>query len=229
MTSFLISMILWVLTQGSPRRIAERNQTKLLAERAFAQRDYAAAAALYRQLMASKLVPEPGVLFNLAHAYFALGDTARARRQYARLTRNDNPGIAAVSLSQLGVLTCRSGDSTTAMRYFRRALEVSPDYEPARYNYELLSHFQPRPPSSPLGTANSPPVKKAPLPPSTVPGTPQEVVASNQRVDFLKKLSQYDLTEEKARMILEVMRSGEIQYIQQRTHSVGKPDMKQTW
>ncbi|MCY7349206.1 MAG: tetratricopeptide repeat protein [Cytophagaceae bacterium] len=227
MTSLLISIILWVLSQGSPNQIAERNRIKLEAERAFARRDYALSAVLYRQLTETKLVPEPGALFNLAHAYFALGDTARARKQYARLARIRQPEIAAVALSQLGVLTCRRGDSTGALAYFRRALEVLPGYEPARYNYELLVKHQSTPTMPRTSTA--PPPKKSAASPVDIPRNPPVSIASDQRVDFLEKLRQYDLTEEKARMILEVMRSGEIQYIQQRTHTAGGIQMKQTW
>lgn len=47
---------------------------------------------------------------------------------------------------------------------------------------------------------------------------------------MLKTLKDYNLTPEKARMILDAMKNSEVQYIQQRQKTVNKgTDIKQKW
>lgn len=222
MTSLIISIVLWLIGQGSPNRIAERNRLKQQAQQAFMERDFVRSAALYRRLSESAIIPESGVLFNLAQAYFALGNVPLARVQYERLSRTSDQGVAAASLSQLGVLACHSGDSTAALTFFRRALEVSPGYEAARYNYELLRKIRPAavpPPSRPSPKASTTPP----------PSVSAQALPTETREDFLNRLRRYDLSEEKARMLLDAMRASEIQYIQQRSHRGEGIEMKQTW
>ncbi len=233
MTSLLISLVVWVLSQGAPNRISERNRLKMEAERAFGERRYATAAALYQHLAESAWIPEPAVLFDQAQACFVLGDTARARQQYNRLVRTPDKPMAAAALSQLGVLACRRGDSTEALTYFRQALEVLPSYELARYNYELVRKTMPPTPSKKPRLAPAPgqsePTRNQP--PSPQPSRENRALASEKREDFLRKLRQYDLTQEKARMLLDAMRAEEIQYIQQRSRATGDTgiEMTQTW
>jgi tetratricopeptide (TPR) repeat protein len=231
MISLLISMLLWILKQGAPNQIAERNRLKTDAQRAFAARDYALAAQLYRQLTESALIPEPTVLFNQAQAYFALNDTLHARALYTRLARSDEPGMAATALAQLGVLTCRSGDSTQALTYFEQAIRIVPTYEMARFNYELLRKLNPN--------TNTPPSAVSPQTASqrstfsrSQPSSSAPTVLTEKRTDLLKRLERYQLNEQKARMLLDAMRAEEIQYIQQRRFgaSVSQENpMKQTW
>jgi len=231
MTSLLISILLWVLQQGAPNRIAERNRLKADAGRAFAVGDYALAARLYQRLAESALIPEPGVLFNQAQAYFALNDTPRARTLYERLARLEDPAMAATSLTQLGVLACRGGDSALALLRFERALWVLPRHESARFNYELLRKLRPLPVASPRPDAQKT-AGQRPEPPRFQPGSPTPPVPTEKREDVLKKLERYQLTEQKARMLLDAMRAEEIQYIQQRRlgdRASAESALSQTW
>lgn len=230
MTSVLISFLLWILQQGAPNRIAERNRLKQEAERAYVIRDFSLAATLYRRLAESALIPEPAVLFNQAQASFVLNDTLRARTLYARLTRISDPATAAAALSQLGVLACRAGDTTQALDYFQRALRVAPAHATSRYNFELLSKTrssarpnrpEPGTPKTAEARANAP---KSPIAP--------RALRSDRREDVLKKLGRHDLSPEKAQMLLDAMRAEEIQYIQQRRRTGAPGDesgMTQTW
>lgn len=230
MTSLLISIIFWILQQGAPNQISERNRLKADAERAFASRNYALAASLYQRLAQSALLPESAVLFNEAQSRYALNDTLRARKLYSRLTRADEPVTAATALSQLGVLTCRSGDSARALGYFELALRILPTYEPARYNYELLCKSQPH------RTKLRPAVVRLSAERRPEPPRPQlssrTALPSEKRDDVLEKLEHHQLTEQKARMLLDAMRAEEIQYIQQRRpsrRSNEKSQLKETW
>lgn len=230
MTSVLISLLLWILEQGAPNRIAERNRLKQEAERAFIARNYALAATLYRRLAESTLFPEPAVLFNQAQASFALNDTALARAQYARLTRTANPDMAASALSQLGVLACRAGDTAQALNCYRQALRVVSTHANAQYNFELLSKtWSPSRPNrtDPVAPKTTVTRTSAPKPLAT-----SRALRSDRREDVLKKLGRYDLSPEKAQMLLDAMRAEEIQYIQQRRRTGASADesgMKQTW
>ena len=228
MTSLLISIVLWILRQGAPNQIAERNRLKIEAGRAFAEGDYALAASLYRRLSQSALLPESAVLFNEAQACFALNDTSRARALYIRLTRVDDVRTAASALSQLGVLACRSGDSTLALVYFERALRTLSTHESARYNYELLRKILPSD-ASPRQRVVGNATRRRPE--SAQPSASTTALPTQRRRDVLKKLEGHQLTEQKARMLLDAMRAEEIQYIQQRRY--GAPpeaeSKQQTW
>lgn len=228
MPSLLISLLLWLLQQGAPNRIAERNRLKQEADRTFGNHEYALAASLYRQLAETALLPEPAVLFNQAQAYFAASDTLRARPLYLRLTEASDPGMAASALTQLGVLACQSGDSALALEYFRRAVRLVPDHTGAAYNFELLSKMRP-PPRPPRPR---PEAAKTASPPPPQPRTGGQVQASTRRDDLLSRLNRYNLSPEKARMLLDAMRAEEIQYIQQRRRSAEPGDERRaqpTW
>lgn len=232
MISLLVSLMLWILQQGPPDQITARNRLKQQAEAAFLARDYALAAALYRRLTETALLTEPALLFNQAQAYFALNDTLRARELYTRLVRVDDPRMAATALSQLGVLAGWNRDTTLALSYFTRALRLLPSYEPARYNYELLRKLQPTPRKEaarqPGAAAEAARPQSPPAPHlrATTQPTP-----SARREDVLKKLERYNLTAEKAQMLLDAMRAGELDYIRQRRLGTAQEETtsKQTW
>ncbi|MFT4031378.1 MAG: hypothetical protein QM669_03085 [Siphonobacter sp.] len=206
MNIFWIKIAIWITSLASPAQIIQRNQAKVIADKAYQEHRYTEAITYYTFLEQTQLMPEPEVILNLAHSAFANKDTALAKKQYARLTRVPNKYIASTALNQLGILSCMSGDSSRAEQQFLLALESNPDNDRARYNYEWL--LQQRPPH------------RTPPPPAKSPNTPSasataEVQASTRREQVLKSLKQYNLTEEQALRLLEASRNQEIQYLQQ--------------
>lgn len=220
MTSLLFHFLLWLINQGSPQQIPERNRAKEAAAQAFRQGRYRSAAQTYEQLSRTTFFPEVEVLLNLAHAYFLLNDTASAQRHYARLFRAGNPRLASTAWAQSALLRVRSRDTAQALIHLRQALTLDPDNAPARYNYELLRYrFRPRP-EVPRPETSPPPPRPNQNPP---PRTSQQVLPSERREQTLDRLRRYSLTEAQAQQLLDALNATELQYIQQQrrraTHS----------
>jgi tetratricopeptide (TPR) repeat protein len=224
MASLLFHLVFWLINQGSPRQIPERNQAKREAEQAYRQGQYRMARQRYEALTQGSIFPEVGVLLNLAHASFLVGDTAAARRYYARLFRSSDARLASTAWAQAALLDVRSGDTARALQQLRQALTLNPDNEPARYNYEFLRYrFRPR--------AQTPPAPKPPAPTnaSPPPGR-QDVLRSEQRRQTLTRLRRYNLTEAQAQQILDALNANEAQFIQQRRRPAsGTAEVEKPW
>ncbi|MFN8356532.1 MAG: hypothetical protein U0Y10_18915 [Spirosomataceae bacterium] len=229
MSSFYFYIVLWILNFGSYDTVSLRNKAKVSAETAYTNKDYLLASTYYKQVLNYTLFVEPEVRLDLGHSYFLLGDTKGATRQYQRLVHAQSAEIATMSLNQMGVLSNNEGAHQKALAYLKEALQVNPNNEIARYNYELLKKQHPTmtpppPPESPKNTSKPPP------PPQQAPKQQAELEKSEKKEDVLHTLKQYDLTEEKARMILDAMKAGEVQYIQQRQYKTAETKKtKQNW
>lgn len=227
MSSIYFQIVLWVLNFGSLNTITLRNKAKLNAEQAYQQKDYLLASTYFRQVLNYTLFVEPKIRLNLGHCYYQLKDYEGATRQYQSLLQVIDDQIATSSLTQMGVLMEQKSKHQQALEHFKKALIVNPNNEIARYNFELLKkrHPQQLPPpdvkgqqSQNISTNTKTPLQKA------------EIERSDKKQDILNTLKKFDLTEEQAKMILDAMKAGEIQYIQQRQIKVA-PDkkMKQNW
>lgn len=223
MTSLLLSFLLWLINQGSPEQIPERNQAKQSARDAFRRGAYRQAAQTYEALSQTRFFPELPVLLNLAHCYFLLRDTTRAEQTYARLLRVPDSRVASTAWAQTGLLQTQRGDTAVALTSLRQALALFPDNEVARYNYELLRlRYRPR---------ATPPPPRPDAPPRTAPPPEQrEVEQSEQRRQTLERLRRYDLSEEQAQQLLDALNATELQYIQQqRRPAAGAPPPENPW
>ncbi|MFH1368918.1 MAG: tetratricopeptide repeat protein [Elusimicrobiota bacterium] len=79
----------------------------------------------------------PEVYYGLGYGYDRLGDYGKSLKNYERaLKLSDSP--KADLYNNMGIVCEKMKNKRTAGEYYRKALEVSPEYEPARKNLEQL-------------------------------------------------------------------------------------------
>jgi len=80
---------------------------------------------------------EPRVHFNRGAALFKLGRPKEAREAYLRASGLDDPGMKKQNYYNIGNTFLAEGAFQDAIPYYRRALEIDPGFDDARYNLEL--------------------------------------------------------------------------------------------
>ncbi|MDX2061749.1 MAG: hypothetical protein SFY70_01675 [Bacteroidia bacterium] len=187
------------------------------AAEAFRSGEYALALGLYRQLLDELPDQRPAVEFNLAQCLFAL-DSADAAEAYFSRLKPLLQGHAALALrTNLALLADRKGRTAEALVLLEEALRVEPNYETARYNYELIKRRQQEPPPPP---SSPPPL--GPPPPANPPPT---------EADGGELPPASELSANEAQAALRQLRLREAEYLQQlrkdngnrRRSAVGKP------
>ncbi|GAB3513970.1 tetratricopeptide repeat protein [Emticicia fontis] len=207
MNTWFFYIILLFLNIRSLTNVSERNRLKIEAGTAFMNKNYALARDKYQNLADISFNLEPEARLNMAHSYFFTKDTTRALLEYKRLLRVSDEQIFTGALIQIGVINAMQKDSMTAMQLFKEALQKNPDNLTARYNYELLKKRLPD---------NNPP------PPSqSQVETPEnsETQQSNEKKDELQSTNPEKMSREKALLILEAMKSNELQYTPRRKNA----------
>ena len=132
-TSFLIAITL-ILAAGraSAQSADDKEKAKLLHQAGLAEYQagrYGAAVAAFRH--AYKLVPAPGILFNLAQAYRLKGDCRSARRSYKKfLKESTDAAQLALAKEHLAGLRC-SDDQPAAQPAPAAAPAPAPAAQPA--------------------------------------------------------------------------------------------------
>jgi Ca-activated chloride channel family protein len=81
---------------------------------------------------------EPRVHFNRGAALFKLGRPKEAREAYLRASGLDDPGMKKQNYYNIGNTFLAEGAFHDAIPYYRRALEIDPGFDDARYNLELV-------------------------------------------------------------------------------------------
>lgn len=136
MTSTLLFLVLSFFSD--PAEIAKTNQLKRAAEKAFQSGNYEQAALTYSQLYDSLGVEDPSIALNMGHAWFALGDSTKARQAYEGVTASTNNQLKSIAYQQLGVLTKNPQTLQQSLAYLKSALKADPTNEGARYDYEVV-------------------------------------------------------------------------------------------
>jgi len=90
--------------------------------RLFAAGDYAGAAALFEQVLASEQ-DNAIVHFNLGSSYYKLGRYDQAREHFSKIGAGHN--LAPVAYYNLGLVAFRTKRRDLAIRWFQRCLESS--------------------------------------------------------------------------------------------------------
>jgi tetratricopeptide (TPR) repeat protein len=143
----IAASLVLVAGRASAQSDSDKEKAKLLHEAGLAEYQagrYGAAVDAFRH--AYKLVPAPGILFNLAQAYRLKGDCKSARRSYKKFLKvSTDAGQIALAKEHLATLTKCAGDTPPA---------PTPPPGPA-----------PAPQPAPAPTA-------APTPPAPTPPTP---------------------------------------------------------
>ncbi len=135
----------WVLTilflstlSTNPTEIARNNQLKNKAAEAFSDGKYELAAQNYSILYDTLGVNDPAIGLNLAHSYYALGDTSNAKLMYQNIAASNNNELKSIAYQQLGVMSKTPQTLNESLQYLKSALKANPLNEEARYDYEVV-------------------------------------------------------------------------------------------
>ena len=272
-------LILLLLISADPTEIARINRLKNKAEVAFEHGQYDVAATNYRILYDSIGLDDPSVGLNLAHSYYALGDTANAKLKYQSVASSNDKKLKSIAYQQLGVMAKTPSTLSESLQYLKAALKANPMNEEARYNYEVVKKLldkqkeQQQDQDQQNQDENKDQEKNQDQENKDEQNEDQENKdeqsqeqkdqeqqekdseqkddqkgdeekeqeqegeqkeeekdQQNQNPSTKQKLEDMNISEEKARMILEAMKNNEIQYIQQQKRKAteqpdsGKPD-----
>jgi Ca-activated chloride channel family protein len=80
---------------------------------------------------------EPRIHFNRGDALFKLGRFREARDAFLRATGSEDPGLKKKNYYNIGNTFLSEGGFRDAITYYRRALEIDPGFDDARFNLEL--------------------------------------------------------------------------------------------
>ena len=131
-------ILLLLINTTDPTEISRYNRLKNKAEVAFEHGQYDVAAQNYSMLYDSLSADDPAIALNLAHSYYALGDTSNAMLKYQAAASNNNNKIKSIAYQQLGVMADKPETLNESLQYLKSALKADPTNEEARFNYELV-------------------------------------------------------------------------------------------
>ncbi len=136
MRYFLFAILALILTG------AVNDDRAVEANRAYEAGEYERAEAIYRELLDNN-PDSPQLLFNYGSALARQGKTEESIRVFERYREQttDASGRAPAEYN-LGYLHEEAGDTENALNHFRQAIDLDPDDEDAKYNYELLKRRQ---------------------------------------------------------------------------------------
>ncbi|GAB3903891.1 hypothetical protein GCM10028803_33050 [Larkinella knui] len=228
MTYLILSVLLWLYDNRSFDKISHDNIARIEGQKAYQAGNYKRAAEQYVALVNSTLFVEPSARLNLAHSYFQLRQYAQAQKHYRLVAQVSQPALAAAAEVQLGVIAVLQGDSTTALTWFRKALNTVPALEAAQFNYELIKKTYSGKPAP--TSARQPKRKQRPRQEETEAAVESgresgtEVEKGDTKGELLRRLRSLNLSEEQALSILNAMQDSEVQYIHQRKQSATSKD-----
>ncbi len=182
-------------------RIARINALKKEAKEAYLSGDYQKAIENYQYLVDSFDVKDDMLMLNLSNAYYKINDSTNAVSSYESLLESPTREVRSIAYQQLGIIKSKSQKYKEALQDFKQSLKANSTNSDARYNYELLKKLiQEQEQEQQEGQEKEE---------ETEEGKEQEMPST------MDKLKEMNISEEKARMILEAMKNNEIQYIQQ--------------
>jgi tetratricopeptide (TPR) repeat protein len=228
---------IWILFSSKVEisNISRVNRLITEAEESYKNGQFVLALVKYRYLINTLQLRDNNILLNLAHCYYLNNDKEQALKYYEQLAQSTDGGTGNIALQQLGVIAFEKKQYKKALDYFRRSLTLAPANEASRYNYELASRLIPVEDIKEKEPKKKNPEKEVP-PPDTdntlkqsetqsPEGQEQTETDNEQQQEIKRKLKQINLSEEKAKMILDAMKNSETQYIQQnKKQSLEKKD-----
>merc|ERR1712000_67701 len=152
-----------------------------------------------------------------------LGDTSNAMLKYQAAASNNNNKIKSIAYQQLGVMADKPETLNESLQYLKSALKADPSNEEARFNYELVKKKLEKQKEQQQDQQNQDKQDGEQKEGDQEEKQQQEQEGEekpdeskdNQEMSTKEKLEQMNISEEKAKMILEAMKNNEIQYIQQ--------------
>jgi tetratricopeptide (TPR) repeat protein len=209
------------------------------AEESYKNGQYIPALVKYRYLTNTLQLRDNHIHLNLAHCYYLNNDKEQAEKYYEQLVNSAGIDISSIAYQQLGMIAFERKEFKNALDYFKKSLAIDPGNNASRYNYELTARLIPKSDKTEEVKEN----KKKPEKEKETPPPPDDEATNRQPVkqdedgqeqknsdieqqkQIQRKLRQINLSEEKAKMILDAMKNNEIQYIQKdKKKSSGKEE-----
>ncbi|MEQ8472502.1 MAG: hypothetical protein RIC35_15020 [Marinoscillum sp.] len=134
-------ILLLVFASTDPSEISRYNRLKNKAETAFEHGQYEVAKNNYSMLYDSIGAEDPSIGLNLAHCYYALGDSTNAKLKYQAVVTGDDKKLKSIAYQQLGVMAKKPETLNESLQYLKSALKADPTNEDARYNYEVVKRM----------------------------------------------------------------------------------------
>lgn len=186
-----------------PSAQAETVRLQISIEENFEQKNFAEVIILYDSLKLKSPLIAPALLLTVAQSAQQLKDTTTALPLYRQLSELGLSGISTVALNQLGVQAYQDKSYQKALGFFKKAIDILPNYRKAQYNYELV--YKKHPPRSNNTLVENKTVEEEFEPQTKV--TDQD----NQKNDLLSQAAPPRMERERALQLLDAMRANELQ------------------
>ena len=190
---FIYYIVFFLLNPQFYINIEQKNQYIDEFNRSMTRAEYKRAIQIFEKLDAVHRVIDSHLRLDAAHAYFALGDTSKARLNYEFSKDINDPEQSSVSRNQLGILALMRGDSSLAISYFKSSIEKNINLSEAKFNYELISRlYNPTSPPTPLSEEEN-----------------EKVEIAEQREQDLAEYKSENISKERALQLLDNLRMSE--------------------
>lgn len=104
----------------------------------FAEEKYRESSLLYLEALNAYPDQTAAIHYNLGVCFLRQDSLMEAMRHFRAAINPSNPNVSALAANEMGILLSRLGQDRDALQSFREALVFDPDFEPARFNFELL-------------------------------------------------------------------------------------------
>lgn len=190
-------------TLTPPSAQGEIVRLQISIEENFEQENFAEVISLYESLKLKSPLIAPALQLTVAQSAQQLKDTTTALPLYRQLSELGLSGISSVALNQLGVQAYQDKSYQKALGFFKKAIDILPNYRKAQYNYELV--YKKHPPQSNNTLAENKTVEEEFETQTKV--TEQD----NQKNDLLSQAAPPRMERERALQLLDAMRANELQ------------------
>jgi Ca-activated chloride channel family protein len=136
---FPVMACTWLLVSAPARAIdpfSRELDSVEAGNQSYGEQHFDRALDLYEQAE-QEVAQEPRVHFNRGAALFKLGRPKEAREAYLRASGIEDPGMKKQNYFNIGNTFLAEGAFQDAIPYYRRALEIDPGFDDARFNLEL--------------------------------------------------------------------------------------------
>lgn len=213
MYQFIYYIIFFILNPQFFTDIEQKNTYKKEFNLAFRKGDYKKSIQIFEKLEKVNRLIEPELRLDAAHAYFILQDTLSARLNYQMTEDLPNTLQSSQACNQLGILALVRGDSSTGLRYFKKAIMKNLDLDQARYNYELINAlYKPK---------SSPPQQQQ------IENKSQDVIASEEKEKEFDQYTSNKISKERALQLLDDLKNTELKIINSGKNS--KRNLEKDW
>ena len=201
------------------------------ARRRMDAQEYRDALRHYR--IALKQYPDQtaAISYNMALCFLKLDSTKKATQYFQRAISQDNDALSSEAYNHIAISLAQDDKIPAALRNLKKALQLDPNNETARFNYEVLLRKQQ--PEEQKQQQNSP---DSPPPTSEQEKQNREKYMENierelrrlmgmQKSDAALIGGMDTLSLQEARRVLESMRENELRYQQQMRKSAAPPEL----